>query len=112
MSPAVRVVRLGLIAAAAVLFPAAAASAQTTTTIPPIPVTGTGPSGATTTTAPRSTATTAPSGEGEVAAGQDLASTGFTADKLVPLAFGLIGAGAAMQASARRRRATGILYIG
>ena len=105
-----RVVRLGLIAAAAVLFPAAAASAQTTTTIPPIPVTGTGPSGATTTTAPRTTATTAPSGE--VAAGQDLASTGFTADKLVPLAFGLIGAGAAMQATSRRRRATGILYIG
>lgn len=85
-----------LCAAGALCVGAGVASAQTTT-VPPIPVTG----GATTTTAPASTGT---------AAGGDLASTGIAADLLVPLGFGLIGAGGVLQVASRRpRRDLGLL---
>ena len=66
-----------------------------TTTIPTIPVTG-GPT--TTTTAP----TTGGSGEGSQA-GAGMADTGLATDRLVPFGFVLIGAGAVLDAVARRR---------
>ena len=87
-----------LVVAGALCVGTGVAAAQTTT-VPPIPVTG----GATTTTAP------ATSGTGDTA-GDDLASTGIAADMLVPLGFGLIGAGGILQVASRRpRRDLGLL---
>ena len=84
----------GFFAAGALLMTAGIAGAQTTTTTPPvrsIPVTG-GQAATTTTAAPATESATG-----------DLASTGLAADMLVPAGFALIGAGAVMQAAARRR---------
>ena len=89
----VRVAIAGFFAAGALLVTVGVAGAQTTTTTPPvrsIPVTG-GQAATTTTAAATESAT------------GDLASTGLAADMLVPAGFALIGAGAVMQAAARRR---------
>jgi hypothetical protein len=86
------VVAAGL--ALAVLGSAPSAGAQTTTTIPPIPVTGGG--GTTATTAPAPAAA-------EDAGTAGMADTGLATDRLVPFGFVLIGAGAALDAVARRR---------
>jgi hypothetical protein len=101
-----RLVAACLISLTGALFVGAGVAAAQTTTVPPIPVTG----GATTTTV-ASTATTASSSSssGSVASGS-LASTGIAADLLVPLGFGLIGAGGVLQLAARRpRRNLGLL---
>ena len=95
----VRVVLGSVIASGFVLVGASVASAQTTTTVPPvrsIPVTG--GQTATTTTAAPTTGSTETTGAG------GLADTGMAADMLVPFGFALIGAGAVMQAAARRPR--------
>lgn len=94
----VRLVSASVIACGFVLAGATAALAQTTTTVPPvrsIPVTG-GQTATTTTAAPAAAG-------GETAAAGGLADTGIAADMLVPFGFTLIGAGAVMQAAARRR---------
>jgi hypothetical protein len=92
-----RLVAACLASVAGALCVGAGVAAAQTTTVPPIPVTG----GATTTTA-------APATGG--AGGGDLASTGIAADLLVPLGFGLIGAGGVLQVASRRpRRDLGLL---
>lgn len=94
----VRVVLGSVIASGFVLVGASVASAQTTTTVPPvrtIPVTG--GQTATTTTAPTT-------GSTETTEAGGLADTGTAADMIVPFGFALIGAGAVMQAAARRPR--------
>ena len=101
-----RIAFAGFLASAALVLGAGTAAAQTTT-VPPIPVTG----------GSGTTATTAPAGDGgATTAGAEgdrsgsLAATGIAADTLVPAGFALIGAGALMQAAARRpRRALGLL---
>ena len=75
------------------LVAAPSAGAQTTTTIPPIPVTG----------GPSTTTTTAPGGGEGTEAGVGMAETGLATDQLVPFGFVMIGAGAALDALARRR---------
>lgn len=87
---------------------AAPAGAQTTTTIPPvrsIPITSA--SSTSTTAKPAATTTTTTTAPASVSASgtataDPLASTGIAADKLVPLAFLLIGLGAALVGAARR----------
>lgn len=88
-----RALRVGLAVVVLALFallaaPAAGAQEDTTTTtappVRPIPVTGGGAPGGTTSGAP-------------------LATTGFSADLLVPIGLGLIAAGSALDGLARRR---------
>ena len=93
MRPALRALVVAAGVALVALVSASSAGAQTTTTIPPIPVTGGGGTTAPTTTAPPA----------QQAAGDDLPSTGLGTDRLVPFGFVLIGAGAALDAVARRR---------
>ena len=89
----VRTALAGAVAFAALIIGAPAAAAQTTTTVPPVPAIPVTDGTTATTTAP------AVSGEGS----RELAQTGMAADLLVPFAFGLIGGGAVLQATARRR---------
>lgn len=86
---------------------AAPAGAQTTTTIPPvrsIPITSASSTSTTAKPAATTTTTTAPASVSAsgTATADPLASTGIAADKLVPLAFLLIGLGAALVGAARR----------